>query len=908
MRVRSFRPGLPYVLAATVALSGAGAAAFAKKPRHIPCSDRFVIEPGQSPLIANATAPAVDSLDVTKKHVTLAGTCSARGSLHETRSGWRLQVRCAGRSKVRLTATVGFDCQVLTGKLRAKNKPLKTFTAHPTHCGDGVVDPAINEQCDPPGPTCGTDCRELSSTTPTTLPAGNCTDTGRPAYASTWQAIQKTIFVRHDCGNDACHGSLKQGGLDLRPDAAYGSLVGVSSTEVPLKRVEPGDERRSYFWLKLLAKTDPANLPPGVQIVLNPMPNNTAAVPSNTLGKDELEALRLWISGGAPETGTVPGTQELLGVCLPSTGTTIPPATSTTTTLPPVTTTTLEATSTTTLPLVTTTTLETGSTTTTTLPPSEDCNGTGGTTYASTWEAIQKTIFTRYDCANDLCHGSAKQGALDLRPEVAYANLIETPSSEVPSLPRVEPGDERRSYLWLKLLAKTDPGSLPSYLPPGVQVLYSPMPNNTAALTPDELEALRLWIYATAPEQGTVEGTQSLLNACLPPPTPITAIPLDPPPPDQGLQFVMPPWRLEAHSQHELCFATYYDFTDKVPAQFKDGFGNFLWNAQTLRQDPQSHHLILNLFIGSVSQIHDPSFGTWTCAGGEKDGQVCEPTDLTSCGSGICRSQIKETFACIGYGPQVPNQFINYYAIGGAQKAQADLDFAPGVWAPTPMKGILFWNSHAFNVTNEDTMMHGWLNYSYAQDRRYIANGIFDVSGIFDATGIPPYKTGTICRDYFFGRLSSSQHVYLFSLSSHTHRHGQHFWITDPQHGDQLLYENFVYNDPPNKTFDPPLVFNGGDRLHYCGLYNNGVAPDGSPDPSFVTRASHVPPNAPGFSHCTPVACVAGKMNPPAACRTDRDCDSAPGANDGICDACPITGGESTENEMFILIGQYYVK
>ena len=30
--------------------------------------------------------------------------------------------------------------------------------------------------------------------------------------------------------------------------------------------------------------------------------------------------------------------------------------------------------------------------------------------------------------------------------------------------------------------------------------------------------------------------------------------------------------------------------------------------------------------------------------------------------------------------------------------------------------------------------------------------------------------------------------------------------------------------------------------------------------------------------------------------------------NDGVCDACPITGGESTENEMFIAIGQYFVK
>jgi hypothetical protein len=32
----------------------------------------------------------------------------------------------------------------------------------------------------------------------------------------------------------------------------------------------------------------------------------------------------------------------------------------------------------------------------------------------------------------------------------------------------------------------------------------------------------------------------------------------------------------------------------------------------------------------------------------------------------------------------------------------------------------------------------------------------------------------------------------------------------------------------------------------------------------------------------------------------DRSCDSPPGAGDGWCDACTLTGGVTTENEMFI--------
>jgi hypothetical protein len=43
------------------------------------------------------------------------------------------------------------------------------------------------------------------------------------------------------------------------------------------------------------------------------------------------------------------------------------------------------------------------------------------------------------------------------------------------------------------------------------------------------------------------------------------------------------------------------------------------------------------------------------------------------------------------------------------------------------------------------------------------------------------------------------------------------------------------------------------------------------------------------------------------SCTKDVDCDTTEGAGDGWCDACRITGGESTENEMFILLGQYFI-
>jgi hypothetical protein len=515
--------------------------------------------------------------------------------------------------------------------------------------------------------------------------------------------------------------------------------------------------------------------------------------------------------------------------------------------------------------------------------------------FPSTFAGIQSAIFEKHGCTEQACHGSAgKQGNLDLSSGEAYRNLLQVPST-ASTLPRVEPGDERRSLLWLKLAAATDSSLLPAH----VEVPGAPMPNGLPPLSGDELELVRLWIDNGAPESGTVAGTDKLLGACLPPPTPITIEPLAAPAPGDGIQFEMPPWHLEAHSEHEICFATYYDITDQVPKEFQDPTGTmFRFSGQELRQDPQSHHLILNRYFGHAD-VHDPSFGGWTCNGGDRAGQECEPTDRTSCGSGgFCMTPIQQSFACIGFGPSDGGAVS--FAIGGAQKAQASVDYVAGVFGSIPMKGILYWNSHAFNLTDDDTTMHARLNYYFAKSQRYPVQPIFNISAIFSPDAAP-YTTQTVCNDQ-----DLPQGARLFELSSHTHKHGKGFTVTAPD--GSLLYQSFVYNDPVDFIFDPPLVFDSPDpaqrRLHYCSLYNNGVAADGSPDPTTVTRASHVPPQ--GFQ-CRPIACVAGKVGAPCT-GDDRRCDSSPGARDGSCDACAITGGESTENEMFILIGSYYVE
>ena len=51
---------------------------------------------------------------------------------------------------------------------------------------------------------------------------------------------------------------------------------------------------------------------------------------------------------------------------------------------------------------------------------------------------------------------------------------------------------------------------------------------------------------------------------------PIPIDPLPPPPPaDQGVQLHMPRWIVNANSEHEVCYSSYYDITDQVPEQYR---------------------------------------------------------------------------------------------------------------------------------------------------------------------------------------------------------------------------------------------------------------------------------------------------------------------------------------------------
>jgi hypothetical protein len=526
--------------------------------------------------------------------------------------------------------------------------------------------------------------------------------------------------------------------------------------------------------------------------------------------------------------------------------------------------------------------------------PSVELEPGGCPTFDSTFAAIQKTVFERRGCTADACHGKATQGGLDLRADAAYQSLVNA-ASEGSSLLRVDPTRVTDSYLFQKLAARTDESLVTK------PIAGQPMPVTGDALTADQLEAIRLWIETGAPETGSIgdefggNRLGSVLGACLPDPAPVAIRPLPPPSRDAGVQMAMPPYRIPAGTEAEICFAEYVDFRDSIPARFLTPDGNFFYaNGSEERADPNSHHRTISYSGLGADMVSAPEFGRWECASGPREGEECDPVDRQACAGAKCRSESQNKVACLGFGPP-----------GGGNGSRPETRLAtsngrPGFFAKYPAHGIFYWNSHAFNLTPEDLVHHEYENIYFTDDLRFEDAGLQDVSHLSIAAGTAPFTKKEYCADYVL-----PQGTQLLSLTSHTHKRGERFTMHIQSTGEHL-YDNPFWDDPVVVKYDPPRLFDTPDAadrtITYCALYNNGVAINGAPDLGKVTRLSQKPER----STCTPVACATGRLGEPCAGKDDNaTCDTSPGAGDGMCDACAITGGITSDDEMFVFSGSY---
>ncbi|MEO8606136.1 MAG: hypothetical protein ABI629_26430 [bacterium] len=351
---------------------------------------------------------------------------------------------------------------------------------------------------------------------------------------------------------------------------------------------------------------------------------------------------------------------------------------------------------------------------------------------------------------------------------MAYDNLVDSPitsisSAQFPNLSRVVPGNKGRSLLRLNLASAT--------LPRQWHAPLRPMPLGGAApLSLTELELVQKWIEDGASRDGVVPGTAELFNACLPPPAPLEVKPLDPPPAGTGVQLRAPHQVLPASTERETCFVSYYDLTDQVPAEFLGADGTtFRYKRLEARQDPLSHHAVVIVYHGATP-ITSPVWGAFACRGGARDGQSCDPTARDACGGdAVCASPPRNSVACIGNGPG--DASIGTGETSLFTSMGSSLDGRAGVYEEAPLKGILVWNSHAYNLIDQPAKLDMWVNFQFAAPAEQLRplHRFVDISAIFKMQ-VPPFGADEICQHHVV-----PANARLVDLTSHTHKRGKRF-------------------------------------------------------------------------------------------------------------------------------------
>jgi len=602
-----------------------------------------------------------------------------------------------------------------------------------------------------------------------------------------------------------------------------------------------------------------------------------------------------------------------------------------------------------------------------------------GDAFDSTFAAIQTVILDGYGCTSNRCHGTTvpeghvsgltlvpggEPGALDAN----HAALLEsTPENNDNYEHFVVEGDSKTSLFYQAIWRKRhcdgdpDPAECAVLDAEGVQSMPSAVPE---AVTAEQLEAVDLWIRGGAPKDLVVAGTADKFGACLPPADPLKVDPPAAPGAGNGVQLVSSAWPLPKSSENEVCFPIYYDFsqTDLIPEEqqidcpvdfgpLNTGNKCFRWHKQLLLQDPQSHHSIIHLYRGAGGVNH-PNWAPWTYKFDDLDdprnGDPCDPLDVGPTGQNIgCSGNPVRGAACLSGPPPDFQLNNNSPQFSGSQETHYEQELADGVYGILPMKGVVAYNSHAFNLTDEDTTMNQYLNLWLAgpEDTLYLARQIFDADNIF-IQNVPAHQKREYCATF-----EIPDGANLFWLSSHTHRHGVR-WRTwgppnaactpgaacgaapcdpgsegcactpapgvcappGPAGDDRLIYFSTVYNDPVQLSIDPPLPFTGTEserRFLFCALYDNGSAPTSPSVKKQSTSPESPVPLVGGPCEDAEKTCISAdpaKQGQLCADKPDPDrfCDSSPGAFDGVCDACPLRGGFTTEDEMFILLGNYF--
>lgn len=377
------------------------------------------------------------------------------------------------------------------------------------------------------------------------------------------------------------------------------------------------------------------------------------------------------------------------------------------------------------------------------------------------------------------CHeaGSsfARQSDLILTADISYQQLInrapKNTAAQKDGLTLV--GDQGleslyKSFLWEKINVLDQEHFYADHPEYGSQ-----MPLGGDPLTNGQLEFIRQWILAGAPQEGDVIDRELLLDTLRYRSPPFAPLPL----PEQGLQFHVGPFEVAPNTDRELFV---YEPLENPAPLYITGF------EITMR--PGSHHFILYTF----------------------------PEDMSS--NTPAPGAIRDVYTSTGnYNPSTLFHMQFHQFIAGTQVPTVRYDYPPGVALKVPSGAGFDLNSHYANRTSEAVQGEVFANI-YTTSAASVVHEAKILNLNNDDFVLPANEVTTIERTYTF-----SQERHIFQLWSHAHEHNTEFkvYIDGGERNGELIYYSDDWEHPPILKLDPPLHLKAGEGLRLEATYDN---------------------------------------------------------------------------------------
>lgn len=398
---------------------------------------------------------------------------------------------------------------------------------------------------------------------------------------------------------------------------------------------------------------------------------------------------------------------------------------------------------------------------------------TAGKPPASSWDRIQANIIE--PTCNSGCHAAgtsdAAQSGLVLNGNVAYRNLVgiiaKNAAAKADGMLRVKPGDPDASFLYWKHLYLASPAG---------HDYGAAMPLGRQPLTNGEIEYIRRWIAAGAPETGEVVDTVVLADKTRHDIS--TFAPLTPP--AQGYQLHLNPFSVAPAFEREL-----FDYV-KV-GNTADVFVNRI----ETKMRPGSHHFLAYTFRPNVPAFAVPPFSTLR--------------------------DIRNPDGSLNVINMIPMAYHVFFA--GSMTETSDFRFPAGVALRVPAGAALDLNSHYVNRTAAAMTGEAYINlHTVPQAQVQLEARTLDMNNT-DIT-LPPGKRTMVTKTFLVNAQTT-----IFLLTSHMHARGEQFVIRmkGGARDGEVVYTNMDWEHPLLQGYAPPIVLQSGQGLTSEITYNNNT-------------------------------------------------------------------------------------